>query len=121
SAAFEFQNVDKHPQQNVEDVIQRFYRGDGAAATLSRTHLAGHLLELKALALQYHQRLDFRIFQGKTTGENLQGLAVDADKARRRITHRLSQDGAKHQAKEPNPDGADGVGITAVAILETRT
>jgi hypothetical protein len=81
SAAFKFQDVDKHSQQNVEDVIQRFYRGDGAAASLARAHAAGHFLELEALALQNHQRLDFRIFQRKTAGENLQMLGG----SRRRI------------------------------------
>src|ERR1019366_3262282 len=102
-AAIEFQYVHKNSEKHVQDVIERLESGDGRAAGGTRAHLAGHLLEAEAAALQDHQGFNLGVFQRETLAEHVQRAPVDAYEAGGGIVYLLAQDRPKQEAKKADP------------------
>src|ERR1019366_1444897 len=118
-AAIEFQYVDKNSKQHVHHVVEGLESGDGRSAGGAGAHVAGHLFEAEAAALQDDECLNFRVFQWETLAEDLQGAAVDADETGGGIAHGLAEDGPQHEAKEADTEGADNAGSGTVVFGET--
>src|ERR1035437_379955 len=106
--AIEFQYVNKDSKQHVDDVVERPESGDGRAAGGARAHLAGHLFETEAAALQDHQGFNLGILEGETAAEDVQREAIDAHETGGGIVHLLAQYRPQQEAKKADPERADG-------------
>ena len=119
-AAIEFQYVHKDSKQDVHHVVERLQGRDGRAPGGARAHLTGHLLEPETAALQYHEGFDLGIFERKTVAEHVQREPVDAHETGRGIVHLFAQNRPQHQAKEADPQRADGASPRADIAHEAR-
>ena len=90
-------------------------------AAAPRAHHHRDFDKSKPLALQHHQRLDFRIFERKTAAEQRERRTIHAHESRRRIAHRLAQNRPQHRPEKYDAQSAQHAAMLSRAVQESRS
>ncbi len=114
STSLILQDIDKHAQQHMGDVVERAHCRDGALASHARTHLYGHLFEAEEQTLQNDERFDLRVFEREAAREDFERLAIDADVAGGWVVDFLGEDESEKPTEEENTEAAGARGVPSM-------